>query len=313
MKVLVTGAAGFIGSRIVRRMLAEGHDVVGVDAWRDYYDVRQKRANLTDLRNHTRFRLEEVDLASGDLAPLIADTEVIYHQAAQPGVRRSWGEFDTYVRDNIESTQRLLATSVDATSLTRFVYASSSSVYGNAVAVPAREDAVPAPRSPYGVTKLAAEHLVSLYADNFGVPTVSLRYFTVYGPGQRPDMATHRMIRAAALDEPFPLYGDGSAIRDFTFIDDVIEANALLAAADPPPGSVYNVAGGGATSVSELLDLVGDAVGRPVPVDRRADQPGDVRETGGATDALTERIGWRPRVDIRQGVKEQVAWQLAMY
>lgn len=313
MRILVTGAAGFIGSHIARRMLAEGHDVVGLDAWRDYYAVAQKRDNVGDLRDHERFRLEDLDLATADLAAVVEGIDVVYHLAAQPGVRRSWGEFGTYVRDNVESTQRLLGACADSEDLQRFVYASSSSVYGNAVTFPVEEDALPAPRSPYGVTKLAAEHLVSLYAHNFGMPTLSLRYFTVYGPGQRPDMATHRMIRAAALGETFPLYGDGTAVRDFTFVDDVVEANVLAARTLALPGSVYNIAGGGATSVAELLELVATAVGRPVPVDRLPVQPGDVRETSGATEAFSTLTGWRPRVGISEGVKKQVAWQLARY
>lgn len=313
MRVLVTGSAGFIGSTLIDRLLQDGHDVVGVDAWRPYYDLGQKRANMERLANRPRFRQVDADLVSADLDELLQDVEWVFHQAAQPGVRRSWGEFDVYVRDNVESTQKLLAACVDAPRLKRFIYASSSSVYGDAMSFPASEAAVPAPVSPYGVTKLAAEHLTTLYAGNFGVPTVSLRYFTVYGPGQRPDMATHRMIRAAALGEPFPLYGDGSAVRDFTFVNDIVEANVLSATADVAPGSVFNVAGGGSTKISELIELVGEAVGRPVPIQHLGEQPGDVRETGGAIAAIAAATGWSPAVDIHEGVREQVAWQLALY
>ena len=308
MRAVVTGAVGFIGSTLVRRLLSEGHEVVGVDAWRPYYDLDQKRANLARIGDSPRFRLVELDLADDDLAPVLDGATWVFHQAAQPGVRRSWGEFGTYVRDNVEATQKLLAACQDSPSLERLVYASSSSVYGDAEAYPAREDARPAPRSPYGVTKLAAEHLVSLYAANFGVPTVSLRYFTVYGPGQRPDMATHRLIRSAMLGEPFPLYGDGNAIRDFTYVDDIVQANLRAAASDISPGSVLNVAGGGARTMRELIEIVGECVGRPVPIDRREEQPGDVRRTGGDTSALVAATGWKPGVSILDGVREQVAW-----
>lgn len=308
MRTLVTGVAGFIGSRLAQRLLADGHDVLGVDAWRPYYDLDQKRANLARLTDHPAFHFEEADLLDADLAPLVADAELVFHQAAQPGVRRSWGEFPVYVQDNVESTQRLLAACVDSPTLRRFVYASSSSVYGNAKVYPVTEETVPAPRSPYGVTKLAAEHLTSLYAANFGVPTTSLRYFTVYGPGQRPDMAIHRMVRSALNGEPFPLFGDGSHVRDFTFVDDVVAANVLTATFDVPDGSVFNVAGGGATTVSELLETVGAAVGRPVPLERQAEQPGDVRETNGATDAIRAATGWAPQVSLAEGVQAEADW-----
>ncbi len=309
MLVLVTGAAGFIGSRLSARLLADGHDVIGLDALRPYYDVAQKKQNLSGLLGHERFRLIEDDLAEADLATHLTDVELVFHQAAQPGVRRSWGEFGTYVRDNVEATQLLLAACKDHPTLRRVVYASSSSIYGDAKVFPVTEETTPQPRSPYGVTKLAAEHLATLYAHNFGVPTVSLRYFTVYGPGQRPDMATHRMIRAALLGEQFPLFGDGSHVRDFTYVDDIVAANVLAATSPVEPGSVFNVAGGGATTVTELLDVVGETVGRPVPVDRRAEQAGDVRETNGSTDALRAATGWTPTVGIADGVSEQAAWQ----
>ena len=310
MKVLITGAAGFIGSRIARRMLAEGHDVVGVDAWRDYYALDQKRANVEDLLAHERFALEDLDLSAADLTSVVDGTAVVFHQAAQPGVRRSWGEFDTYVRDNVESTQRLLAACAGSPSLQRFVYASSSSVYGDAVSFPAREDALPAPRSPYGVTKLAAEHLVSLYADNFGVPTVSLRYFTVYGPGQRPDMALHRFINAVAAGEEVTVFGDGNQVRDFTYVADAVAATVAAIEADVAPVTVLNVAGGSPTTVADLLSLVSEQVGRPAILRHLPDQPGDVRVTSGATERARRLLGWRPEVPLDEGVKRQVAYQL---
>jgi nucleoside-diphosphate-sugar epimerase len=209
VKALVTGVAGFIGSNIARRLLADGHDFVGVDALTDYYEPQIKRSNLRRA-DDPRFRFVEGDLNTLDLAPLLADTEVVFHEAGQPGVRASWGsEFGRYASDNICATQRLLEEAHRAGSLRRFVYASSSSVYGNAERYPTEETDRPQPVSPYGVTKLAAEHLCSLYAHNYGLPTVSLRYFTVYGPGQRPDMAFTRFCRWVHAGSPIQLYGTG--------------------------------------------------------------------------------------------------------
>jgi nucleoside-diphosphate-sugar epimerase len=249
----------------------------------------------------------DADLATADLDPLIDGVDTVIHLAARPGVRPSWDEFDAYLADNVVGTERLLAAVARSGRVERFVYASSSSVYGNALSYPTREDALPAPVSPYGVTKLAGEHLCGA----FDVPVVVLRYFTVYGPRQRPDMAFHRMIAAAlGTGPPFPLYGDGSAVRDFTFVDDVVAAT--VAAAEPTnavaAGAVFNVAGGTSTSVAEVLDLVERLTGRPVPVERRPAQPGDVRRTRGSTDGITAAIGWKPTVDLEIGLARQVAW-----
>jgi nucleoside-diphosphate-sugar epimerase len=276
--ILVTGAAGFIGSHVADRLGGEGHEVRAVDR-------------------------PDADLATADLDPLLDGVDTVIHLAARPGVRPSWDEFESYVADNVVGTERLLAAVARSGRVERFVYASSSSVYGNATTHPTTEDALPAPVSPYGVTKLAGEHLCGA----FDVPVVVLRYFTVYGPGQRPDMAFHRMIAAALGDGPaFPLYGDGSAVRDFTYVDDVVDAT--IAAAHGSVTGTFNVAGGTSTSVGEVLDLVGRLTGTPVPVDRRPAQPGDVRRTGGSTDRLTAALGWRPTVDLETGLAEQIRW-----
>jgi nucleoside-diphosphate-sugar epimerase len=226
-------------------------------------------------------------------------------------VRLSWSEhFDVYARCNVLATQRLLEASVRA-GVGRFVYASSSSIYGNADHYPTDETMSPRPHSPYGVTKLAAEHLCNAYAANHGLRTISLRYFTVYGPRQRPDMAIHRLIEAALDGEPFPLYGDGSHSRDFTFVDDVVAANRAAAVADIAPGTVLNVCGGAGTTMAELIDAVGEAVGRPVRVDRQPEQPGDVRRTGGDGTRARELLGWAPTCSVVEGVAAQVAWHRA--
>ncbi|MBT8404665.1 MAG: NAD-dependent epimerase/dehydratase family protein [Gemmatimonadetes bacterium] len=304
-RVVVTGAAGFIGSRVAAGLAAAGADVVGVDCFDPYYAEAQKRANVARIRG--RFRLLETDLAEVDLEPLLDGVSCVFHLSAQAGVRGSWASgFDHYVRANIQVTQRLLET-VRGSSLERFVYSSSSSVYGD-VSGPVDEDAPTRPRSPYGVTKLSAEHLCGVYAREFDVPTVSLRYFTVFGPGQRPDMAIHRMIESALHDRPFPLYGDGSARRDFTFVADVVSANLLAAVADVEPGTVLNVGGGSTRSVSSVLDDVAEAVGRPVPIDRQARQPGDVAMTAAICDRAGDLLGWAPRVPWREALARQVAW-----
>jgi UDP-glucuronate 4-epimerase len=315
VKALVTGVAGFIGSNIARRLLADGHDVVGVDALTDYYDPKIKRTNL-QRADDPRFRFVEGDLNTLDLAPLLADTEVVFHEAGQPGVRSSWGrDFGRYAADNICATQRLLEEARQSGSLRRFVYASSSSVYGNAERYPTEETDRPQPVSPYGVTKLAAEHLCSLYAHNYGLPTVSLRYFTVYGPGQRPDMAFTRFCRWVHAGSPIQLYGTGEQIRDFTYVDDVVEANLRVGAADTaqvPAGAVYNVAGGSSVSMNEVLDLLGTISGKEVRVERSAAVPGDVLRTGGTTDAIRRATGWDPKVGLREGLEEQYRWATAV-
>ena len=304
----MTGCGGFIGSTLTEALLARGDAVVGVDCFTPYYDVDTKRANLATAREHERFTLVEADLRTAELAPLVEGVDAVFHQAAQPGVRLSWsagfGEYDSH---NVLATQRLLEAAV-AAAVPRVVYASSSSVYGQAPSYPTTEDDLPRPHSPYGVTKLAAEHLCGLYAANWGLSTVSLRYFTVYGPRQRPDMATHRLCEAALGGDPFPLYGDGSAVRDFTFVDDVVTANVAAGEADVEPGTVLNVAGGGQTTMAELIELVGEVAGSPVEVRREPAQPGDVRRTGGMIDRTTALLGWEPRVDIATGVARQVEW-----
>jgi len=302
---LVTGVAGFVGTALARRLLADGDEVVGVDALTDYYDPALKRANLATIPQRG-FTFVEGDLNALDLDALLDGVPVVFHEAGQPGVRSSWGEdFGTYVNANVLATQRLLEAARRAPALCRLVYASSSSVYGNAPAYPTTEDDLPRPHSPYGVTKLAGEHLCTLYAHNFGVPTVSLRYFTVYGPGQRPDMAFSAFIRAAQAGRPIEVFGSGQQVRDFTFVEDVVDANLRAAAGDVAPGSVFNVSGGTSISVNEVLDELADIAGHFLAVARTAAVPGDVRRTGGSADRIRTALGWCPKVTISAGLRAQ--------
>ena len=310
MNVIVTGAAGFIGSTLVERLLAEGHDVVGVDSFTDYYDLSLKRANVAAALGHERFRLVEADLVTADLDALFDGVDVVWHLAGQPGVRLSWSDgFDLYTTRNITATQRVLEAARNA-GVGRVVYASSSSVYGNAERYPTVETDRPEPYSPYGVTKLAGEHLCVLYAANWGLSTVSLRYFTVYGPRQRPDMAHHRLINAAIDQTPFPLFGDGSQERSFTYVDDIVDATYRAGIVpDVAPGTVLNVAGQFSCSLAELIDMVGAAVGQPVPLDRRPSQPGDAQKTGGDTTAIERVLGWTAQVSLEEGIAAQALHQ----
>ncbi|MEY2404615.1 MAG: UDP-glucuronate 4-epimerase [Acidimicrobiaceae bacterium] len=305
---LVTGVAGFVGSTLAEALLARSEQVVGVDCYTPYYERAAKEANLAACRAHPRFRLEELDLRSAELEPLLDGVDVVYHQAAQPGVRLSWSTgFAEYTGHNVLATQRLLEAATRV-GVPRVVYASSSSVYGQAASYPTTEDDLPKPHSPYGVTKLAAEHLCNLYAANWGLSTVSLRYFTVYGPRQRPDMAIHRLVTAGLAGVAFPLFGDGSAVRDFTYVDDAVRANLAAADADIAPGTVMNIAGGAEISMVELLDLAGRHIGRPVLIDQRDPQPGDVARTGGTITRARSLAGWEPRVDLETGMAATVAW-----
>jgi nucleoside-diphosphate-sugar epimerase len=308
MRALVTGVAGFIGSSLADALLARGDHVLGVDCFTPYYERAAKETNLSGARRSDRFELVEADLRTDDIDALIRGVDVVFHQAAQAGVRLSWSHgFGDYAGHNIIGTQRLLEAAKGADG-TRVVYASSSSVYGNAVRYPTTEDDLPRPHSPYGVTKLAAEHLCNLYAANWGVPTVSLRYFTVYGPRQRPDMAMHKLLAATLDGRAFPLFGDGSAVRDFTYVDDVVAANLRAAEADCPPGTVVNIAGGSSIAMRELLVLVADIMGTEPKIDHQPDQPGDVRRTGGTIDAAKRFIDWEPSTDLRAGLTAQAEW-----
>ena len=309
MKVLLTGCAGFIGSHTAEALVAAGHSVRGVDSFTEYYDPTRKRANVAGLLGHPSFELVETDLATADVDALVDGVDAVAHLAGQPGVRASWDAgFAVYVERNVLATQRLLEAARRA-GTGRFVYASSSSVYGDAESFPTPEDVIPRPVSPYGVTKLAGEHLVSLYGTNFGLPTVSLRYFTVYGPRQRPDMATWRMVDGALHGTTFPLFGDGTAARSFTFVADVAAANMAALEADTEPGTVVNLSGSETVDVNELLQLVGQAAGTIVPVERRDAEPGDARRTGGDTSRALELLGWTASTPLAEGVAAQVAWQ----
>jgi len=310
MRILVTGVAGFIGSTLTERLASDGHDVVGIDNFSDFYDRRIKESNLLHLSQATGFTLVEEDLNKADLHALLDGVDVVYHLAGQPGVRKSWGnEFENYVDANIVATQRLLETiRSSAPSLTRFVYASSSSAYGNAERYPTRETDRPQPLSPYGVTKLAGEYLVSLYAANFGVPSISLRYFTVFGPRQRPDMAFNRFISQALSGRALPVHGDGTQIREFTYVDDIVDANVRAGFASVKPGTVVNLSGGAAISVNDVLGLLEKIHGEPLQVIRGTAALGDVFRTGGSTDRAKEILGWEPRVGIEAGLTREYDW-----
>ncbi len=308
MHVLVTGSAGFIGSHTVERLLADGHRVRGVDCFTDNYDPQLKRANAALVADHPHHELIETDLVTADPDELLDGVDAVLHLAGQPGVRDSWAEgFATYVDRNIVATQRLLE-AAKGRGLSRFAAASSSSVYGDAETYPTTEAMLPRPVSPYGVTKLAAEHLCTLYATNFGVPTVSLRYFTVYGPRQRTDMALRRMIDLTLAGQAFPLYGDGSVSRSFTYVADVVEANLAALFHPAPAGTAVNIANESTASMLELLDLVGDAVGTPVEVERHEAAPGDAQRTGGSSALATEVLGWAPSTPLAVGIAEMVEW-----
>jgi UDP-glucose 4-epimerase len=310
MKALVTGAAGFIGSTLADRLLDAGYDVVGVECFIDYYSREIKERNLELAKASERYRFVESSLVDCDIAPLLDGVDYVFHQAAQAGVRSSWGEdFRIYSDNNVFATQRLLE-ACKGSGVRKLVYASSSSVYGDTDDLPMRENGATRPHSPYGVTKLAAEHLTGLYWRNFGVPTNTLRYFTVYGPRQRPDMAFNRFVRATMTGEQIQLFGDGEQSRDFTFVDDIVAANIGAAESDAV-GEVLNLGGGSRTTVNEVIDTIAELVGREADVKRLPVQVGDVRHTAADTSRARSAIGFVPAVDIREGLERQVAWQRA--
>lgn len=319
MRYLVTGCAGFIGSSITDSLLTDGHQVVGIDCFTDYYDPARKRANLARALDHDAFTLHTLDLARTPLTPDMLAVDGVFHQAAQAGVRASWGaEFATYTDCNVLATQRLLeALKHRESGPAPIVYASSSSVYGNAESRPTREDALPAPISPYGVTKLAAEHLVDTYRHEFDVPGTSLRYFTVYGPRQRPDMAFHKFVKAALAREPIGVYGDGHQSRDFTFISDIVAANRAamdrLTAGDATMGGTYNLGGGSTVTVREVVDILSHVLGEPVNATFGDSQPGDVRHTSADTTLARAALDFHPQVQLADGLALEVEWLRGVY
>ena len=307
MKTVVTGAAGFIGSHLADSLLADGHEVVGVDAFLDFYPRAVKEGNLARARDHRAFRLVDGLIQDLDLRPVLDGAAQVFHLAAQAGVRSSWGrEFQQYSDHNVLATQRLLEASV-AAGVPRLVYASSSSVYGDSPALPLREDAPCGPLSPYGVTKLAAEHLGRLYERGYGLPVVSLRYFTVYGPRQRPDMAFHRFLTACRDGRAVSVYGDGEQTRDFTFVADAVSATRR-AGESGRPGCAYNVGGGDRVSINEVLRKIGEVTGRSVEVKREAAQKGDMRDTFADTSAARRDLGFRSTVGLAEGLAKEWEW-----
>jgi nucleoside-diphosphate-sugar epimerase len=318
-KVCVTGCAGFIGSHLVEALLALGCQVTGVDALTDYYDPRRKRENLRGFGDQARFTFCEADLLDLDPVELLAGSSVCFHLAAQAGVRASWGlQFSEYLARNVQTTQRLLeACRSDEVRprLGRFVYASSSSIYGDGQDLPVTESALPRPHSPYGVTKLAAEHLCSLYGRNWGVPVTSLRYFTVYGPRQRPDMAFTKFIEAALNGRPFTVFGDGRQTRDFTFVGDAVRAT-ILAAQPLPACEVLNIGGGARISLQDVLAQLSGIIAARVPgaepvIEYREVVAGDVRDTYADRARAESVLQFHPTVNLQQGLERQVQWALA--
>jgi nucleoside-diphosphate-sugar epimerase len=307
MKAVVTGAAGFIGSHLTGLLLDRGAQVTGIDCFTDYYARSIKETNLSHNRGRDGFRFVEARIQDADLPQLLDGVTHVFHLAAQAGVRKSWGrDFRTYTENNVEASQQLLEQCVGLP-LERFVYASSSSIYGDNTAIPMREDARPQPVSPYGVTKLAAEQLCYLYHVNHGVPATSLRYFTVYGPRQRPDMGFHRFIRAALAGEAITLFGDGEQTRDFTFVTDAAAATAA-AGVRGVPGRAYNIGGGSRVSINQVLDIIGRVAGQPLKVRREPPQKGDMRDTFADTSLAQADLGFAPAVTLEEGIEAEYRW-----
>ncbi len=304
---LVTGVAGFIGSQTAEALASRGYRVIGVDAFVDFYARAIKESNLTALRTIPNFQFVEADLRTADMLRLVNGVDYVFHLSAQAGVRTSWGAgFTSYVEHNILATQRLLEAARQS-GVKKLIYASSSSVYGNAALQPVREDSPALPISPYGVTKLAAEHLCRLYTTEHGLRTVSLRYFTVYGPRQRPDMAFHKFISAIQTGKPIAVYGNGEQSRDFTYVRDIVDAN-IAAMNQGKPGAVYNIGGGTSATINEVLSALEQIIGKKAHVAYESRQPGDAAHTSADTTAARLDLGFIPHFSLNDGLRMEANW-----
>jgi UDP-glucuronate 4-epimerase len=308
MHALVTGCAGFIGSHLTESLLSDGCQVTGIDCFNENYARRDKLTNLERSMEWDGFGFVPIDLARGDLRELVEECDVVFHLAAEPGVRPSWGDrFEQYARNNILATQHLLE-AARFSPQRRFVYASSSSIYGHAEQMPTPEDVTPQPFSPYGVTKLAGEHLCRLYHNNHGLDAVCLRYFSVYGPRQRPDMAFASFCKGIIEGERITIFGDGTQTRDFTFVGDVVSATRAAAEIDGIHGEIFNIGGGTQSGLNEALELIQSLLGRNALTDYQSQQLGDVRHTSADTSRARDLLGFVPQVALEQGLSLQVDW-----
>jgi UDP-glucose 4-epimerase len=311
---IVTGVAGFIGSHVAEALLKRGDKVIGIDELNDYYDPNLKRKNLSTLLNNPSFELIEKSIQQVNWQALLVDADAIYHQAAQAGVRASWGQsFSYYTERNINATQIILEAAKESKSLKRLVFASTSSIYGDAETLPTSELIAPQPVSPYGITKLAAEYLCRLYYQNFQVPVTILRYFSVYGPRQRPDMAFHKFFKAAMAGESIPIYGDGQQTRDFTFVGDVVAANLAAATIPEAVGEIFNIGGGSRVVLADVLDKIEAIVGSPIQRNYLEKARGDARHTGADVSKAKKILGYNPQVSLVEGLTREWEWVRELY
>ncbi len=307
MNSVVTGCAGFIGSYLTERLLDLGHRVIGVDCFTDYYSREIKEGNIEDSLKNRNFRFIQENIRDIDLKDVLKNVNFVFHQAAQAGVRHSWGKnFEIYTQNNILATQKLLEACKDS-GIGKFIYASSSSVYGDTNELPMKETSPTRPISPYGVSKLAAENLCYLYWKNYKIPSISLRYFTVYGPRQRPDMAFHKFIKAILNDKEIEIYGDGNQTRDFTFISDAVEAN-ILAMNSNANGEIYNIGGGSRTRINNCIRILEEITGKKAGIRYMDGEKGDMVHTYADTSKAESELGYKPKVSLRGGLRKEVEW-----
>jgi len=307
LKYLVTGVAGFIGSYLAERLIAQGNQVIGIDCFTDFYSREIKESNLGKLESKKRFEFIEADLNQLELKPLLARVQGVFHLSAQAGVRASWGrDFHYYLEHNIQATQKLLEAMLDFPKL-KMVYASTSSVYGLTDQYPTPETALKRPFSPYGVSKLACEGLCDLYHKNYGLQVVLLRYFTVFGARQRPDMAFHRFIRATLSGEQITIYGDGSQKRDFTYVQDII-SGTVSAMEKGGIGEVYNLGGGHQTPLLNTAKIIFDLCGKSTGINYLSPEKGDVPETLADISKAGKELDYHPEGSLEMGLKEEISW-----